>query len=51
MNSKPVWGLAHPDHIQKYQDELNELLYNFFPTDKMFMSSINDIQLFQLCCG
>ena len=29
-------------HIQKYQDELNELLYDFLPTDEMFMSSVND---------
>ena len=42
MHSKPVWGLVQPDHIQKYQDELNELLYNFLPIDEMFMSSVND---------
>ena len=45
MHSKPVWGLVQPDHKQKYQDELNELnelLYNFLPTDEMFMSSVND---------
>ena len=42
MHSKPVWGLVQPDHIQKYQDELNELLYDFLPTDDMFMSSVND---------
>ena len=42
MHSKPVWGLVKPEHIQKYQDELNELLYNFLPTDEMFMSSVND---------
>ena len=42
MHSKPVWGLVQQDHIQKYQDELNELLYNFLPTDEMFMSSVND---------
>ena len=42
MHSKPVWGLAQPDHIQKYQDKLNELLYNFLPTDEMFISSVND---------
>ena len=39
---KPVWGLAQPDYIQKYQDELNELLYNFLPTNDMFMGSVND---------
>ena len=42
MYSKPVWGLAQPDHIQKYQDKLNESLYNFLPTDEMFISSVND---------
>ena len=41
MHSKPVWGLAQPDHIQKYQDKLNELLYNFLPTYEMFISSVN----------
>ena len=42
MHSKPVSGLAQPDHIQKYQDKLNELLYNLLPTDEMFMSSVNN---------
>ena len=42
MHSKPVLELAQPDHIQKYQDKLNELLYNFLPTDEMFMSSVKD---------
>ena len=42
MHSKPVWGLVQPDNIQKHQDELNELLYNFLPTDEMLMSSVND---------
>ena len=42
MHSKPVLGLAQLDHIQKYQDKLNELLYNFLPIDEMFMSSVND---------
>ena len=45
MHSKPVWELAQPDHIQKYQDKLNELLYNFLPTDEMFMSSVKDNRL------
>ena len=43
MHSKSVWGqLAHSDHIQRYQDELNEKLYSFLPTDEMFMNSVND---------
>ena len=46
MQSKPVWGLAHPHHIQKYQLELNELLCEFLPADKMFMgSSMNSLCL------
>ena len=27
MQSKPVWGLAQPHHIQKYQVQLNKQLY------------------------
>ena len=27
--------------LQKNQDKLNELLYNFLPTDEMFISSVN----------
>ena len=42
MHSKPEWGLAQPDHIQKYQDKLNDVLYNFLPKDEMFMNSVND---------
>ena len=42
MHSKSVSGLTQPDHIQKYQDKLNELLYNFLPTDEMFMSNVNN---------
>ena len=44
MHSKPVWRLTQPDHLEKHKDKLNKLLYNFFPTDEMFMSSerIND---------
>ena len=46
MQSKPVWGLAHPHHIQKYQLELNELLCEFLPADEMFMgSSMNSLCL------
>ena len=46
MQSKPVWGLAHPHHIQKYQFELNELLCEFLPADEMFMgSSMNSLCL------
>ena len=46
MQSKPVWGLAHPHHIQKYQLELNELLCKFLPADEMFMgSSMNSLCL------
>ena len=40
MHSKPVWGLAQPDDIQKYQDKLNELLYNFLPTDEMALMTV-----------
>ena len=42
MHSKPVWRLAKSDHVQKYQDELNERLYNFIPANEMFMSSVNN---------
>ena len=46
MQSKPVWGLAHPHHIQKCQRELNELLCEFLPADDMFMgSSMNNLCL------
>ena len=46
MQSKPVWGLAHTHHIQKYQFELNNLLCEFLPADEMFMgSSLNSLCL------
>ena len=39
MQSKPVWGLAEPHHIQKYQVQLNKQLYKFLPTDNMFVET------------
>ena len=39
MQSKPIWGLAQPYHIQKYQVQLNNQLYKFLPTDKMFIEA------------
>ena len=39
MQSKPVWGLAVPHHIQKYQVELNKQLYTILPTNKMFIET------------
>ena len=37
LQSKPVWGLAKPHHINNYQVKLNELLYKFLPTDEMLL--------------
>ena len=39
MQSKPVWGLAEPHHIQKYQVQLNKQLNKFLPTDNMFVET------------
>ena len=39
MQSKPVWSLAQSHHIQRYQVQLNQQLYKFVPTDKMFIET------------
>ena len=37
LQSKPVWGLPKPHHVNNYQVKLNELLYKFLPTDEMLL--------------
>ena len=39
MQSKPIWGLAQPHHIQKCQAQLSSQLYKFLPTNKMFVEA------------
>ena len=39
MQSKSIWRLAQPHHIQKYQVQLNNQLYKFLPTTKMFVEA------------
>ena len=37
LQSKPVWGLAKPHHVNNYQVNLNKLLYKFLHTDETLL--------------